>query len=542
MPTPDSAAASASPPGRFPLATLTLGLAAWAFGALPALSRAWPFTIDDAYISARYAQQWAAGHGLVYNLGERVEGFSNFTWVCLLTLLERVGAPFEPGVKVLGLVSAAAAALAMLLLIQRRLRVSGLWPVIGAGLWLGLDPAFAVWTVGGLETPLFAALLAWALFLWLDDAPPKARFTALLGGLLAAVAWTRPEGPAVAVGLLVLTPLMFREPAVRRHRLAAAVLALAVTAAGFGLRRWYYGAWWPNPYYVKLGGGLPQIAEGLGYWLAAVARRGGPMLLLWVALPLLSRANDARVRRAELLLVLVLAGYSLFIIRSGREPFPFHRFIVPLLPLAIAAGMGAAWRVSLRRASLRGPLFAVAATCVGVVQLSSGGHWAHVAELTRITRTISLPFGRWVRATHDTLPASLGVFWAGAMPWAAGPDVFALDMGGLCDAHIAQVDLPWPERNHGHTKHDFGYVLDRAPTYVTDDALYTLDGLIALDDARAPLHRAHKARFVREYTRLTDHVFVRVQADTAERMRRYLEAFPDDAAARRYYEAYVPRE
>jgi hypothetical protein len=37
-------------------------------------------TIDDAYISFQYAKNWASGQGLVFNAGERVEGFSNFLW------------------------------------------------------------------------------------------------------------------------------------------------------------------------------------------------------------------------------------------------------------------------------------------------------------------------------------------------------------------------------------------------------------------------------------------------------------------------------
>ena len=43
--------------------------------------------IDDAFISFRYAENFAQGKGLVFNSGERVEGYSNFLWVILLGLL-----------------------------------------------------------------------------------------------------------------------------------------------------------------------------------------------------------------------------------------------------------------------------------------------------------------------------------------------------------------------------------------------------------------------------------------------------------------------
>ena len=44
-----------------------------------------PFAIDDAYISLRYAENWANGYGPVFNPGERVEGYTNF----LLVAIER---------------------------------------------------------------------------------------------------------------------------------------------------------------------------------------------------------------------------------------------------------------------------------------------------------------------------------------------------------------------------------------------------------------------------------------------------------------------
>jgi hypothetical protein len=46
---------------------------------------------DDAYISYRYALNLASGQGLVFNSGERVEGFSNLLYVLLLTPVAALG-------------------------------------------------------------------------------------------------------------------------------------------------------------------------------------------------------------------------------------------------------------------------------------------------------------------------------------------------------------------------------------------------------------------------------------------------------------------
>ena len=50
---------------------------------------------DDAYISFRYARNAALGHGLVYNPGEPVEGYTNFLWTALFIPVELLG--LDPG-------------------------------------------------------------------------------------------------------------------------------------------------------------------------------------------------------------------------------------------------------------------------------------------------------------------------------------------------------------------------------------------------------------------------------------------------------------
>ena len=43
-------------------------------------------TADDAFISLVYAKNLSNGEGLVFNPGERVEGYTNFLWILLLAI------------------------------------------------------------------------------------------------------------------------------------------------------------------------------------------------------------------------------------------------------------------------------------------------------------------------------------------------------------------------------------------------------------------------------------------------------------------------
>src|SRR6188472_4091883 len=49
---------------------------------------------DDAYIAFRFSSHWAAGQGLVWNVGENpAEGFSSFAWVLIGAFFQLLAIP-----------------------------------------------------------------------------------------------------------------------------------------------------------------------------------------------------------------------------------------------------------------------------------------------------------------------------------------------------------------------------------------------------------------------------------------------------------------
>ena len=49
------------------------------------------FVQDYAFISFRYARNLADGLGLVWNVGERVEGYTNFLWTLMMAPSFKLG-------------------------------------------------------------------------------------------------------------------------------------------------------------------------------------------------------------------------------------------------------------------------------------------------------------------------------------------------------------------------------------------------------------------------------------------------------------------
>lgn len=297
------------------------------------------FTIDDAYITFRYAKNLAAGWGPTYNPGlPPVEGYTTFLWMLAMTLPHFVGVNVATFSKVVAVLTLCGTFLLTGLLtfdVSRSRRVEmRLFFAAFAGFILASLPISAVHAVSGMETALFAllvSLLAWCVARGVTDGS-RLLFWSPLIGLLTGL--TRPEGNAVALLLLGYAYLV--SPLERRKRLAWATLGGYVLpgALYFAWRAWYYGLLLPLPFYMKVlragaFAGAGEVGSYLLYLLPSLAALLLPVLL--------------RFRREYLPIALPAAFLLVFYL------FPVHamgfewRFVYPSAPLIAAlAGVGGA--------------------------------------------------------------------------------------------------------------------------------------------------------------------------------------------------------
>src|SRR6476660_1573366 len=141
---------SGAEPGRGEL--WIVGAALLVFG-LIAVSFAMPAE-EDAFIYYRYAWNWAHGHGLVFNIGDPVEGFSGPIWMMVLALLARAGLDLPRTAPALGLLCGAATLVATWLLG----RAAGLsrFGRLATVVALAFSVPFAIWSRSGLETTFYS--------------------------------------------------------------------------------------------------------------------------------------------------------------------------------------------------------------------------------------------------------------------------------------------------------------------------------------------------------------------------------------------------
>jgi hypothetical protein len=417
-------------------------------------------TVDDAFIGFRYAENLVHGRGLVYNPGERVEGYTNFLWVLLVAPFIAGSIDPEAAAKGLGLIASAGTLAAVVRFGTKagRFRETA-WV---APLFLASSPPFFLWTTGGMETPLFTCLLTWAAVLAAEGLengllPPAA------GLLLGAAALTRPEGAGVAVVLLALAWwLAPRGSDLRRSVLRSACIFLVIFLPYFSWRVWYYGRLLPNTYYAKVGTGSAQLERGLRYVQAFFDYSG-----YWLALPLAGLGWAGRRRPVLLLggLALALAGCAILV---GGDALPMFRFLVPLLPvffMLLALGVdGLLARFCVRRVARPALLAVLLVIALGATRIGFVG--APYDDVTRDVDEVSTwkEVGGWLR-DHAPRDATIAVVPAGAIPYVS--KLRALDMLGLNDATIAHRDVPGLGSGlPGHEKFDVDYVLSRRPDII----------------------------------------------------------------------------
>lgn len=162
-----------------------------------------PRTIDDAFITFRYARNLVEGIGFVYNPGEHVLGTTTPLYTLLMAALAALFRTGDYPALAFGL-NALADGATCALLVPLGERLSGHRSVgMSAGLLWALAPMSVTFAIGGMETSVFILLTTatFALYLW-----DRTRPAALAAGLALLA---RPDA-LLFVGPLILDLLVRR--------------------------------------------------------------------------------------------------------------------------------------------------------------------------------------------------------------------------------------------------------------------------------------------------------------------------------------------
>lgn len=412
---------------------------------------------EDAFITFRYVSNTLDGHGAVFNLGERVQGYTHPAWFVLLVLGSWIHR--DPILVSIALSVAATAGL--------------VW-TLGRGLLRGASsPAWALsllamscvvmagnraWTsfqTAGLENSLaHLCIVALIVEVWPSRAPSG---PARLGLILALLVLTRPDlgllAAPVAAGVAALD---------RRARTWKRMLLGFVPAIAWGVFALaYYGSVVPNTARAKLGlwsSWEVGMAQGFAYLADWYAHE--PVSLTAAALLLACGAWQARTSLPRAACVAGLLAHGAFVVWIGGG-FMRGRLLLPAFVGSLVVGVLALAERARPRplpAAALAPLFVLAfvmqAWLTGPPDPVVNEHgivderayypgydyttYLRTGEL--VNPSMDLRFAEELREFAEVCgPVTVHTRNPGTLGYLAGPRVSVIDTLGLTDAYIANL-------------------------------------------------------------------------------------------------------
>jgi arabinofuranosyltransferase len=443
----------------------------------------------DGYIYLHVVQNILAGHGPVFNSGQRVEAFTSPLWTALLALVA-LATPFPlTGIAVdLGIVlTVAGLALAVVSSVQlvRRASPDGFLVPLGALVFVSVP---AVWSLAtlGLETGLtffwLGASLA-VLVRWAGDARTEVHWWSLI--ILGLGPLVRPElgiDSLVFVGMLLVVD---RSGRTRPGQVRVLAWSAAIPLIYQVFRMGYYGLVVANTAVAKEAS-IPRVDRGLRYFMdfAGTYWMVIPAVCLAIGAfpPLASalRRTDRGSRNLAVLFGLPAAGAlnAAYIVLMGGDYVHGRLLVAPLFalvaPVAVVP-LGRRYVISLlvipwsllcsigfRPADSNPFAFSPFLAVVGDGQVDPTiWTWTQRAPFDRPASAT----GAWIQFDASRPPVRLQAQVAsglrvpviatsqvGTMPFELGPNVQVLDLLGLADPLTAHLQLTHRGQFTGHEK------------------------------------------------------------------------------------------
>jgi len=293
------------------------------------------FIQDDAFISFRYAYNFVNGEGLVWNAGERVEGYTNFLWTLAMAIPISLDINPEIFSFCLGIICFIVSIyftyrLSVVIFDSRNIALLTMF-------LLGTNYTFSAYATGGLETQLQTSMFVLSVFLLLRSMRTgswEAGSLLTLSLVTSGAVLTRLDSALMVAVVFTAAALHLvsekTNPRARIMKLLALIGPFLIIVGSWLFWKYqYYGDILPNTYYAKMPT-IGQYKNGVFYLVMfSLSYLLVPFLFLagFHAKKLLRTEN----RHLFILAVLVVL-WSLYVVRVGGDYMEF-RFMVPILPL-----------------------------------------------------------------------------------------------------------------------------------------------------------------------------------------------------------------
>ncbi len=308
-------------------------LLASATGVFVATHIHWPIVqMEDASMLLRYSQNFARGHGIVWNVGDHpVEGATDFLYMIVVGLVSMVTKANVRTAAALVLFVSQMISVAVLYLGLRRIYGSPMLVAAGFAAMLGMGIGYH-YVDTGFSPPFFAlfALATWYVGMCCVREKGVTWRRAIGFGVLGLITgMIRPDG--VILAGLMLCSTLYGVRAKRSRLVGSFGAILCIFGGAYFLWRWrYFGYPLPNPFYIKHQSS-PQMAA-----LKVSSRLVVEMLLPILPLVGFAFRNRAALRQMIVWLITVVPFTAVWMIMS-LDNNAFARFEYVVVPISLMA-------------------------------------------------------------------------------------------------------------------------------------------------------------------------------------------------------------
>jgi arabinofuranosyltransferase len=440
---------------------------------------------EDAFITLRHVENFIRGQGPVFNVQERVEGFTHPLWFAVVSFFRWIGLS-PKGAAILPGLMASFAALYFLLFGIRSMDRAGSRPLINpaSAILIGTS-AFVDFGTSGLETSLsYLLLVLYAKFIIENRSAGQPLAAGLIVSLLTL---TRPDFGIFLILLIVYYLVELIRKKIRFKHLAAFFIFPLSFVGGYQIfRMGYYAALFSNPFYAKSGTGA-HFSQGLLYLKDLCQGSLFPVLIiLALFLPVLNRRQPDLKNRLFILFSGLLHGF--FVIRGGGD-FMHGRFLLPAFLLLTLSLTGVFDRFVEKKRILKNAmiafclfLFFFSYSTIPIQKRGQNFNYGISDERSFYYKDQFIPLRYLFTDTMIMMWKTIGINYhdlseraklniriayknVGFTGFYAGPQVYVLDELGLTDPMVSRIVLA-KRRRPGHEKSaPFGYLMLRRLTF-----------------------------------------------------------------------------
>lgn len=423
------------------------------------------FYHDDAFISLKYAKNFIDGNGLVWNIGERVEGYTNLFFILCIAGFGKLGIDLQLASQILGFLGFAAI-LIFYFKFTNKIELDSLSKALGFFL-ISTCQTLIVWSYGGLETVFYSALVLYLFYLLYLNLEHNNRNTLTIYLVLLITYLTRPDN---VIFLFAIT-IYFIYNSIKVKDWLSVLDIFFNFALVFFLpmiwRYYYYGDILPNTFYAKSGFTLAVLKQGFIYTEFFFISNLSFIIVALLLLTNLFTKREAPLTKFALLLSINILLLFTYVIYIGGDHMPAFRFVAPVIPLFIILFF---YVNKLNNYKLRSYLL-VSVIVITIAQNLYNPNNYKKAEIMDWAAYSGKCVANEINKTFRK-NSLIAINGAGAIAYFA-PDFNYIDMLGLNDRTIAKRKYIPKNRIAdsltsliGHTKGDGKYVLSRKPDYI----------------------------------------------------------------------------